>query len=48
MTLADARGKLLFEIRPDLFPEGFLTDTELHLWGLFYEERDRQRQQKRR
>lgn len=48
MSLADARGKMLYEILPHVFPEGYLTDLELALWGLFYEERDRKRQQSRR
>ena len=48
MSLCDARGRMLFEVRPDLFPEGYLTDMELTLWGLFYEERERNRRQGRR
>jgi hypothetical protein len=35
------RGRFLYEIRPDVFPEGWLTDVELTLWGLYYEERNR-------
>jgi hypothetical protein len=31
----------LYEVRPDLFPEGRLTDLELELWGLFFDERER-------
>lgn len=38
MALAKERGRFLYEVRPDLFPEGFLTDTETELWVLFYEE----------
>jgi len=30
----------LFEVRPDVFPEGYLTETETALWGLFYKERN--------
>ena len=26
---------MLFELRPDLFPEGWLTDVELCLWDLY-------------
>lgn len=40
MTLLHARGGYLFEVRPDLFPEGQLTTTELELWGLFYQDRN--------
>ena len=32
------RGEFLFRVRPDLFPEGYLTDTELLLWHKFYYE----------
>lgn len=35
--LADIKGKFLFEIRPDLFPEGFLTNTEVELWGIYFD-----------
>lgn len=45
MALADMRGKMLFELRPDLFGD-FLGATELELWGLYYEER--QQNQRRR
>jgi len=38
--LCHARGRFLYEARPDLFPNR-LTRTELELWGLFYEERER-------
>jgi hypothetical protein len=31
------RGKLLYELRPDLFPQR-MTDVERELWELFYEE----------
>ncbi|WP_319521668.1 hypothetical protein [uncultured Desulfosarcina sp.] len=30
--------RFLFEVLPDVFPQGFLTDTELILWGRFYDE----------
>jgi hypothetical protein len=30
---------MLYELRPDIFPEGHLTPLEEHLWGLFYAER---------
>lgn len=43
MFLAENRHKLLYEVRPDLFPEGFLTPLEVALWYLFYEERDANR-----
>lgn len=43
MMLADKRGRFMYEIRPDLFPEGWLTDVELNLWDLYAEERNRNR-----
>jgi hypothetical protein len=30
---------MLYELRPDLLPEGYLTDCELILWGSYFEER---------
>jgi len=26
----------MYEARPDVFPEGYLTDTELRLWEKYY------------
>jgi hypothetical protein len=37
---------MLFQARPDVFPEGYLTDTEIALWGLYYDELDRARKTK--
>lgn len=37
MSLLDARGGYLYEHKPSLFPEGEITDTELILWGMYYE-----------
>lgn len=39
MMLCEQRGRFLFEVRPDLFPAGRLTDVECALWGTYYEER---------
>jgi len=30
--------RFLFEVRPDIFPQGFLTETELALWSKFFDE----------
>lgn len=38
--LCAERGRFLFEARPDLFPEGYLTDTEMAIWGEYYNERN--------
>lgn len=27
----------MYQTRPDLFPQGFLTDLEIELWGLYLE-----------
>jgi len=35
--LADRKGRFLFEIRPDVFPEGYLTDAEVGLWRRWFE-----------
>lgn len=48
LYLAEARGRFLFEIRPDICPEGYLTDLETALWERFYEHREQQRQQQKR
>jgi hypothetical protein len=41
MALCSERGRFLFEVRPDVFPEGHLTQSETALWALWYEERSR-------
>jgi len=33
-------GKLLYETRPDLFPEGYLTQTETEIWALYIAEQN--------
>ena len=30
----------MFEIRPDIFPDGYLTQTELELWNIHYEKKE--------
>ena len=30
----------MYEVRPDLFPQGFLTDVEIELWELYYSEKE--------
>jgi hypothetical protein len=34
---------MLYELRPDLFPEGYLTPTETFVWEAFYAEREARR-----
>jgi hypothetical protein len=40
MALCSERGRFLFEVRADLFPEGRLGPVETELWALWYEERE--------
>lgn len=37
MRLLEMRGGYLHEHRPDLIPQGYLTDEELSLWSAYYE-----------
>lgn len=38
--LADLRGTgWLYELLPDLFPEGYLTELEIQVWNLHYRDR---------
>lgn len=38
MALCSERGRFLFEVRPDLFPAGYLTPLETALWAQWYED----------
>ena len=38
LALCHLRGRFLYEARPDIFPEGFLTNAEIELWERFYED----------
>jgi len=38
--LADDKKQYLYQTRPDIFPEGFETQTERELWGLFWEDKN--------
>ena len=44
MLCAD-RGRFLFEARPDLFPEGYLTKCEMAIWSEYYRERNEAQRQ---
>ena len=37
MRLLDLRGGYLYQHRPDVIPQGRLTDEELALWAAYYE-----------
>ena len=40
LILGEVHHKMLFEIAPDLFPEGTVTTIELMLWDRHYENRN--------
>ena len=40
MKLLDMRGGYLYQPRPDVIPQGFLTDEELALWSAYYERKN--------
>ncbi len=46
LALCDLRGAFLFQTRPDLFPGGKLSQTEIELWGRYHDYRDKQRKRK--
>ena len=37
MALLDQRGGYLYEHRPDIIPQGFMTNEELSLWEAYAE-----------
>lgn len=37
MMLSEMRGLFLYQTRPDLFPEGWLTNEEMELWSRYYD-----------
>lgn len=37
MRLLEMRGGFLHQHRPDVIPQGFMTDEELALWTVHYE-----------
>ena len=39
MRLLDLRGGYLHQHRPDVIPQGYVTDEELALWSAYYERR---------
>ncbi len=41
LEICDRKGRFLFEVRPDLFPQGQLTTVECRLWGMYYEDKAR-------
>jgi len=43
LALCHERQRFLYEARPDIFPQGYLTDTEMELWGMYYDHIKRKR-----
>jgi hypothetical protein len=37
MALLELRGGYLHEHRPDIIPQGYLTNEELSLWSAYYD-----------
>lgn len=37
--LLGLRGGYLYEHRPDVFPEGYLTSMEIALWARYFDEK---------
>ena len=40
MQLLEMRGGYLYQHRPDVIPQGFLTDEELALWSAYYQRKN--------
>jgi len=38
--------RFLYEVAPDIFPQGFLTDKEIALWDRHYKDKDNKRTKK--
>ena len=41
MALLDLRGGYLYQHRPDIIPQGFITSEEQALWAAYYDKRQR-------
>lgn len=39
MAMMEKRGGFLYEHRPDIIPQGFVTEEEQSLWAAFYQMR---------
>ena len=42
MTLIEQRGGFLYQHRPDVIPQGFMTEEELAFWVVYMERRQRE------
>jgi hypothetical protein len=43
LILCDAKGRFLYEVLPEYFPDKFLTETEVELWALYFDEKEKRR-----
>lgn len=47
MPLLDMKGGYLYQVAPELFPEGRMTQNELALWSMYYQVKSAELKQKR-
>ena len=40
-ALANQKGRFLYEVLPDLFPQRFFSLLEIDVWALYYAEQER-------
>ena len=43
MRVIESRGGYLYQHRPDVIPQGWMTNEELSLWAAYYEQRAAER-----
>jgi hypothetical protein len=44
MTLCEKNGAFLFQVLPDVFPQGRLTEVEIGLWEKYYQDKKDKKQ----
>lgn len=47
MALINLRGGYLYQHRPDVIPQGFITEEELALWAAWFEIRSSEQKARR-
>ena len=40
LSLCEKNGAFLFQVLPDVFPQGRLTEVEISLWDKYYKDRE--------
>ncbi len=48
MSLLDIKGGYLYQVAPELFPEGRMTQNELTLWSMYYQVKGEELKRSRR